>query len=971
MANIKLPERFENKLKTDQRLDGIVKTVLSSFGDIYEENKLFFFPEYTDHGIKHIQNVISSTDNLITDETFRDILKPNDIAYYILSVILHDLGMHINLDGFELLISGNFDDVQVKEFDNYTWRELWEDFVNEAKKFSGKQLQAIFGSDETIIRVPPFSNRGKINEDDKKLIGEFIRRNHPRLAHEISLKGFPGKPSILLFANEIEIGVRNMIGLIARSHGMGLRKCLDYLETTYGKYIRRTPNSTHATYLMILLRIADYIQIDSTRTFKTTLKLKTFSSSISENEHKTHLAIDDVDDKYQDDPERIFIHASPKDSLMFLKIKKLIKSIQYEFDISWAVLGELYGNIEAKPEIKYRRITSNLEEELFVTRQVYIADNFSFKANDEIIKLLIKPLYGNDPSYGVRELLQNGIDATKEREEIERKANNTYAPIVTIEIVKREQVSYFIIKDNGIGMDLDVIKNYFLSAGASFRKSIEWQKEFMDQNGNAIVRRSGRFGIGILAAFLIGREIYIETKKTGNKIGYKFSADLNVEQINIIKDESITEGTLIEIKIDEETLKYFDPANDKSKLKWFQWFTLNSPKTIISYLGKEIISYSKLNPDLNQELPLEWNGIDSAGFDKILWTYSNDYVNKDFTCNGVVIPESRNSLKDILPLRTANDPKISIFDSNAFTPLTLNRNSFSDKLSFSEELMKDIYKDFIAYFLVKTDISKIVENEIYLLRNRLNYPAFKSQYEFGNFLYGYNVYSETSHNNKDFLDTILISKKGFVLNYNYFIRKLKKIDAVFIQSEDQRITESSITLDIQDRFINFSTEKLNSINDYASAIDARQFNYETGQIDPYNSIIYIKKEKYAYLFNPSSKRMIVYLQNKCKIKYEANEWTCLYLDNPKEAILSKEFLNEYSTKINFIREYEITCPYPGYHVLDELLAKYIGEDVIIPYEVDERKKKFPLAFIDLERYMKKYILSPNFTTPVNTIISTT
>jgi HSP90 family molecular chaperone len=36
------------------------------------------------------------------------------------------------------------------------------------------------------------------------------------------------------------------------------------------------------------------------------------------------------------------------------------------------------------------------------------------------MELLIKPLYGNNPSIGIRELLQNAVDATKERMNLER-----------------------------------------------------------------------------------------------------------------------------------------------------------------------------------------------------------------------------------------------------------------------------------------------------------------------------------------------------------------------------------------------------------------------------------------------------------------------------------------------------------------------------------------------------------------------
>jgi len=150
MASVNLPKRFDEKIRQNQLLEGILKTTLSQFAEILEDNKLFFFEEYTDHGIKHIESVIRSSDNLITDDTFDKIMSGNDITYYCLAVILHDIGMHINLDGFNKLISGDFDSIRIIDLDHCTWK----DFFSEAKKFSGKQLKSIFGDENLIIRYP-------------------------------------------------------------------------------------------------------------------------------------------------------------------------------------------------------------------------------------------------------------------------------------------------------------------------------------------------------------------------------------------------------------------------------------------------------------------------------------------------------------------------------------------------------------------------------------------------------------------------------------------------------------------------------------------------------------------------------------------------------------------------------------------------------------------------------------------------
>jgi len=963
MANILIPERFKNKLELNQGLDGIVKSTLYSFGDLFEESKLFFFNEYTNHGIKHIQDVLYATDNLITDNTLTDVLSDKDIGFYILSVILHDIGMHIDLDGFDVLLNGKYDDIKINEFDKLTWKELWEDFLNESHKFSGSQLKGIFGDESTIVRTPPLSKHGEITENDKKLIGEFIRRHHSRLAHEIAIKGFPAKPTILEFSKEFDLSHRNLIGLIARSHGIGLRNCLDYIEEEYGKENRRFPKGIHATYLMVLLRISDYIQIDSSRTNQTLLKIKTFSSPVSELEHNKHLSIDTINWRWNDDPEKIYVSASPQNSKMFLILKKLIKDIQYEFDISWAVLGELYGKSDNKDkaQIKYRRISSNLEDIRFVNKQNFVADSFAFKANDEVIKLLIAPLYGDNPSFGVRELLQNAIDACKEREVFETEKGNPYSSFITIRILKNEDnESYFEIIDNGIGMDTDVIKNYFLSAGASYRKSSEWQKLFVDVKGKSLVRRSGRFGVGILSAFLIGDEIEVTTKKQNHNIGYVFKANINDTQINILKNKTLSTGTTIKIKINVEKLKYFTDKVRYNEVLWYDWFTFSNPRIEYSLYKTKVKPKSSKNLLDTNNLPNDWHAIDSLGYNKIIWSYSNNYFNKDFTCNGIFIPRI-DSRKLNLGL-ISNKPKIAVLDNNAFLPLSLSRNSLSDDLSFSVDLLNDLYKDLIAYTLVFDKCGTIVNNIINIGEQRLNHPAttqiFVSSYH-NETIYGKNRYAFNDSeyvydsNLKNFINMILISKNGYILNYNYFVNKLNSINALLIEFESLEF--ENIELDIKDRFIYFTDNKTNSIPDYQNAIEGKENNYTKKELYPINSRVFLKSEKHKFLFKSNIKRVSTCLNKTCKVKYEKYGFTCLHLDKPKPSIIDDVFLNENANNLHFIREYEIKCDTEGDKILNVLLDKYIGNDVVIPFLIDERKKKFPLAFKELQKYMEKYI----------------
>jgi len=944
MIKVNLPRRFEEKLRDIQELEGIVISTIAEYGDILTDNKLYFFEEYTDHGVKHIESILESTSNLVTENTLKRVLSGKDIACFILSTVLHDIAMHITLDGFNQLLNGQFDDTRTKELDKYTWRQLWDDYLNEAKKFSGKQLTSVFGDQHLIIREPPLQSRGEINANDRKLIGEFIRRHHARLAHEIALKGFPGKDKPLKFAEGLDHRHKQLIGLIARSHGQDLRTSMDYIESEYGIKTRRYVNGVHIVFLMVLLRLADYLQIDRSRTSGTLLKLKTFASPFSANEHHAHLSIDFIDGEFQNDPERIFVHASPKDSSMYLKIRRLLKDIQHEFDISWAVLGELYGNLENKPEIKYRRITSNLHEESFFEKQAYVPDKFHFKSNDDMVKLLIAPLYGNHPKYGVRELLQNAVDACREREIREKKANADYKAAVVINIFKDpEGDTYFEIRDNGVGMTIEVIKDYFLTAGASYRKSFDWQKAFTDPEGNSVVNRNGQFGVGVLAAFLIGQCIYVETRNINSDTGYKFFADLNSEQINVLKDHTIKTGTLIKIKIDNPN---FDLPN--LNLDWTKWYVLSHPPIKYHCMGKEIAIPFQLGPN-PQALEKEWHSLDSKGYNKIFWTYDTAYEDeRKFVCNGIVIPNAFNT-RHYLDLSPFEEPSVSVLDNNGLLPLTLDREKLSAPVSFTNDLREEICKDFLAHILLFEPSCQVMGPDVIIGSQDFMYPGLPL--------------SKLRH--------YLVSKKGFLPITSFTASKANISNLI-------EITTSGIfrhlELDIQDAFLLYETTHqphpfVDFSMDFLHLSGNRTKAY--GRKKRYlGTNVFIANYKYDQLFYSGNKRIPPWVKIECKIEHQKHNIFCMTHRLPGSSIITDAFLEKYHHDIIIIKELKTVVPDPGnfedltqlkidepnipVDVVDKLMERYLGDNVVIPYSIEERKALYPLAFEELEYYMQKY-----------------
>lgn len=125
---------------------------------------------------------------------------------------------------------------------------------------------------------------------------------------------------------------------------------------------------------------------------------------------------------------------------------------------------------------------------------------------DGVLELLSgEELYG-DPGVFVRELLQNSIDAILFRCEIDKEFSVGQGEI-NIDIWTDEkdgQYCWFRIKDNGIGMDKEIVQKYFLNVGRSYYNDEEgYIKDLLKQGKTAQnFTAISRFGIGILSCFM-------------------------------------------------------------------------------------------------------------------------------------------------------------------------------------------------------------------------------------------------------------------------------------------------------------------------------------------------------------------------------------------------------------------------------------------------------------------------------------
>ncbi len=743
---INVPSRMSEILVKAPGLQSCVDGSLATFEPFLKDNKLPFFPEYTDHGPDHLEGVLRTAAALIRDEAW-DVLSPGDAATLILACLLHDLGMHLTEDGFVSLVMPGVNWCIVPELGDKTWSVLWEDFKAEAKRFDERTLRRLYGS-VAPVPIPDLEPRFW-TYDQRKLIGEFVRRHHHRLAHQMALNGVPGPSADRLELQSCPSYLADLVGLVARSHGMSLRECIPYLEQQY--YGKREHKGIHAVFLMAVLRVADYLQVEAERAPGQVLKVRQLHSPLSLREWHAHQAVEDV--RPGDDAESLEVIAQPKDVETYLRLKELLAGIQAELDTSWAVLGEVYSRYVSEKYdqlgLTLRRTTSNLDDEKSFAKTVtYVPCRVAFEtAGGELMKLLVVPLYGDDPAIGIRELLQNAVDAVREleallemRHELQSIPRLEQEADVVITLKQEEDNSFWlIVSDRGIGMTADTVRNYFLKAGATLRTDSAWRKTFEDETGHSRVLRSGRFGIGIFATFLLGDRIHVSTRHVESQDGLEFEASLEDETVELRKTACIRIGTIVKVRLSEKTASRL--LRDTNA---WDWYVLERPfvrriiavkedslpfdcvdvqyrdgrhvqfKSTRTHLG--VLDQRLSVPGLSGlPLPYGWHRIQHQEFQDIQWTYQHHIR---LSCNGIIIGYhesyaindgatffSEHQVEEALNRDIPRNlrfglPTVSCFDPDNNLPVNLQRNDLSRVYPFMDELRQSILEDFFANALV-------------------------------------------------------------------------------------------------------------------------------------------------------------------------------------------------------------------------------------------------------------------------------
>lgn len=857
---ISIPPKFKKIIEKDNALFGALLINNNNFSQWMSENRLEFFPEYTDHGIAHVNCVLSTAEEIISPMSF-DVLTPNDIYVLCTAILLHDCAMHINREGlWDLLTHNSYNELMLGFNVDMTWEDKWNEFKQQVKRFGDSDWNSFFGEFRQVD-IPSIDAKS-LDDNQKVIIGDFIRQHHAAIAQIISSIGIPTENGPFKILSSHYGHLNQLAGFIARSHNHALRFATDLI----GDNNKRTHRDTHPAYLMGVIRIADYMQFKANRTPKILFSTKSFCSPISIREWKKHLSIISTNNSHPDE-ELLFIEAFPEDPITLNSIKTLLSGFQREIDDCWSIFGEVYSRYPSLKNlgIIYRRIKSNIDnpdDYVLKNHKKYYHETLSIKSdNQKLFPLLIKPLYGDTPQIGLRELLQNAIDACNERYGLEEKNNITREDIpYSVSITLDYDTNLLVISDDGIGMDINTVRDYFLKVGASYRTSEIWKANFSD-NEHSYIPRTGKFGIGMLAGFLVGNEILVKSKHISDKFrGVQFTYTLESSDIAVSFFNSEKVGTSIEISTTDSILKLlhksFETAfpsriyshnyyNGRSGSISSNWYFLDTPQIkVFEKKDGHVKALNKINKKSKSNIFKHWVFVNDTELDGYYWNFS-PRCNHVY-CNGIIIHEASTpefSLDVGIEFITLSGIEVLLLDNDGIVPINLQRNNFLDDSFFEiEKLKNSVYIEYTrrvnkitsACTFEKQSILKAT-SLIGYITNSLLIPIVFSKSEISP-----SISSKCLHK-KIIVDFKYDkSNRGVIFNDICF-KIIKENDISYIAYDNCYKDVNTISMAFNNLLLNKTSDNTNTPRSYSDIIHWADRTYSSDSNVTLESIIFIKK----------------------------------------------------------------------------------------------------------------------------------
>lgn len=536
----------------------VVEQLAKEFNEYNNANLTNYMNTYTIHDFSHSCKIIGYMSDLIVDP---DLINIETYFYLMLGAICHDWGLLVSNRNVCEIIDNNYIENQSNVYD---WEstlhqmEMKTEDKEKAKKFAVSMIVRSLHTKSEIIEK-------KINELCKKTYYDSHIRKFQK-SNIIKICAAHG--------DEVEHIVKNY-----EWEQAGART----EEVDFG-------------YVIAMLRLCDLLDIGADR-----VSDRTIEDVPGDFENKKHWYVNKLICRVLIEPDGNAncvtapnkydgsCHRCPKViKFEFNDNNDLIEDEVYDEAYSYLLEYIEYIEYEIKENIprllglglknKISNKTIHLKSKIERVRELEGVSFGKISVKDSgIIDLITsESLYGNK-KIAIREVLQNSFDACSARKQGVPK--DEYKPYVEI-MWDEESLTIY---DNGIGMDEETIKRYFLVVG----KSIYHSPQYLYSKEKFL--HAGNFGIGVFSLFMLSDRFEVCTAKYGeNQEEFSFCIGKDKSLVRITrKPAGKFRGTKISIKKSVDFNNIFENQNDLLyyiKTTFFNYASL--PKVVLKNDGK-------------------------------------------------------------------------------------------------------------------------------------------------------------------------------------------------------------------------------------------------------------------------------------------------------------------------------------------------------------------------------------------------
>ena len=413
------------------------------------------FNTYTIHGMGHAVNVAEYMFKLIDNaENMSDL----ELVIIIYVSLFHDTGMIVN-----------------------------NNEISEIK------------SDKILLGNKKYSKVLEKYKDENIALQECVRPVHGLRSKVFIDTMSEEMRKIFLIPETTNISFQNEVSLICQGHNEDFNWLISNLRTD----VLKGHYHLNAQFIAVLLRIGDYLDIDEQRA---PLYLYKYLNprDYGDLEWQQHFIIENYDKirlNKKTGIKEIVFQGQSENPTVHRKLLKYFDNINNEL-LNAVGLCEKYENKNYLLNLK-----THIINKVYSIGFTFSDFRLSLDYNAVTNLLMGEHIYGNK-KYGLREIIQNSIDACKTMQETAETHPDfklqKYEPFISIALDKdRNRVT---ILDNGSGMSVDILKKYFLNVGVSYYKSDDYVLQGRKYSP------IGHYGIGFLACFMLSDKVEVKTR---------------------------------------------------------------------------------------------------------------------------------------------------------------------------------------------------------------------------------------------------------------------------------------------------------------------------------------------------------------------------------------------------------------------------------------------------------------------------